>query len=207
MGTRIGEATDADDDNVKLDPLAFAAIMKSGLPVYWVPRQEGGQGTGGANNAGNASVFSATMAETLAPVSGPPLQFLLYSMTTPPRPSSAIQGLLGNVSKERKMTVFAESKALRGAAVLAAIADKTVAFDGANAVLASLAPTPPRAVFGFSPVDVTISTAGRVLSYTPGGDSRRVQRFKRLTDQATYAKAMSLMTGSMLARLWAPPAN
>jgi hypothetical protein len=192
-----------DDDNVKRDPFAFAAIMRSGLPVYWVPRQDGGQGTTNANNAGNASVWMANMAETLGPVTGPPLQHLLNAITMLSRPSQAVQSLLNNVSSQRRTTVFAQSLELRGAAVLATIVDKTVAFDGTNAVLAPLSPSSARAVFGFSPVDVTVTTAGRVLSYTPGGDSRRVHRFRRLAEPATYARAMSLMAGSMLARLWA----
>ena len=54
----IGEASDAkfQEYNVGLDPQAFVGLMRSGLPVYWVPCFDGGLW----QNRGHASFWRAS---------------------------------------------------------------------------------------------------------------------------------------------------
>ncbi len=171
--------------------------MRSGLPIFWAPRADG------PNNAGHSSGWASNLADTLTPLlpSRPSLQFFVNALDT--HVGTGVGRLVAwNVEPDGKERVFATKKPLWAGAALAAIFDNTVTFDGTEVALADgLLQSPPGAVFGFSPIDVTVSDKGTVTTYGPGAGAHTVHRFDRLVSQDSYANAMSLMTGKMLARL------
>jgi hypothetical protein len=200
--TAAGMAS-ASDYNVELDRNAFVAVMRSGLPIYWVPRQDGGETSGRANNAGHASVWTARLGDALAPLTGPPLQFFVNAVIMPA--SNYVQKMVCCFTASQKTAALAAERDLRAGAVLATIIDKTVTFVGDNAALApGSTPPGPGAVFGFSPADVSFSDRGYVTG-GPGAGAKRVNSFNRLVDQGTYSRAMSKMTGKMLERMMPVP--
>jgi hypothetical protein len=198
------------DYKVGLDPLAFAAIMRSGLPIFWIPREDGGVGALHPNNAGNSSTWTAAMPDLLAPIvgTGPPINFFVNGLA--PTPSYLAAHILYSPSASDRTrlldTVKVVTKDLEGGAVMAAVVDKTVTYDGSKppALVPGLLDRPSSAVFGFADVDVSVSDTGAV-TYGGGADSRKVKRFVRIGTETNYARAMSLMTGKMLERFALKP--
>jgi hypothetical protein len=109
-------------------------------------------------------------------------------------------------ASEKKLLALSQdvsARDLSAGAALAAVSGKTVTYVAENPALADAPTGPPAgAVFTFSEVDVTVSDAGYVTSYGARAGSQRLHRFKRLGTADSYGRAMSLMTGKMLARLW-----
>jgi hypothetical protein len=197
----IGEASDEklQEYNVGLDPQAFVGLMRSGLPVYWVPCFDGGLW----QNRGHASFWRATHRTLLERAAPEVIQYFIYALEK--EKAEPLAFLTRRVEPERQARLFGDTRNLWCAAVLGVMSGREVLFDGSKWVSA-LAPSSRatagdarKALFGFSEVEVSVSDAGMV-SYTGGLGSRKVRRFE-IQDAAQYGRGMTEATAGLLAGL------
>ncbi len=197
----IGEASDAKlrEYNVGLDPQAFVGLMRSGLPVYWVPCFDGGLW----QNRGHASFWRASHRALLGEVAPEVRQYFIYALEK--ERSEPLAFLSRPVEPEREARLFAGTRNLWCAAVLGVMSGREVVRDRGkwSSVLpesASLAAgAGEKALFGFSEVEVTVSDAG-VVSYGKGPGSHKVKRFE-VRDAAQYERGMTEATAGLLSGL------
>ena len=84
----IGEASDPklQEYNVGLDPQAFVGLMRSGLPVYWVPCFDGGLW----QNHGHASFWRASHGALLGEAVPEVIQYFIYALEKEKRRTAGI---------------------------------------------------------------------------------------------------------------------
>jgi len=197
----IGEASDAklQEYNVGLDPQAFVGLMRSGLPVYWVPCFDGGLW----QNRGHASFWRASHRALLGQAAPEVIQYFIYALE---KESSDPLGFLSRpVEPERKARLFAGRRNLWCAAVLGVMSGREVVVDGGK--WTSVLPGSSRAaagaqrkpLFGFPEVDVLVSDAG-VVRYGKGPGSHKVRRFE-VREPAQYEPGMVEATAGLLSTL------
>lgn len=172
----IGEASDPKfkEYNVNLDPQAYIALMRSGLPVYWVPCFDGGMW----QNRGHASFWRARHEELLRDASPALIQYFIYALEKEKGDPTAF--LAAPVDPRRKARLFAGVRNLWCTAIFGALADKPAASP----------------LFGFSEVEITISDDA-VVHEGHAPNSTRVKRFEIL-DPARYAAGMTSATARLL---------
>lgn len=197
----IGEASDAtsQDYNVGLDRQAFVGLMRSGLPVYWVPCFDGGLW----QNHGHASFWRASHRALLEHAAPEVLQYFIYMLDEETAEPPAF--LSRPVDPERRARLFAGTRNLWCGPILGVMSGREVVFDGRRWV--SLIPgTERRAgaaqrkpLFGFSDVEVTVNDEGAV-SYGKRPGSHQVKRFE-VRDPAHYEQGMVEATAGLLATL------
>jgi hypothetical protein len=195
----IGEASDPKfhEYNVTLDPQAFVGLMRSGLPVYWVPCFDGGLW----QNKGHASFWRASHRALLRKAAPDVLQYFLYALEK--ETADPVPFLSRPVEPERRERLFAGTRNLWAAAVLGVLSGRDVVWDGRRGVSvlpggrAALGECKP--LFGFSDVDVTVSDAG-VVSCGKSEASHKVKRFEVL-DSAHYERGMTDATAELLSDL------
>jgi hypothetical protein len=197
----IGEASDTkfQEYNVGLDPQAFVGLMRSGLPVYWVPCFDGGLW----QNRGHASFWRASQ-QTLLQGAIPELnQYFIYALEK--ETAEPLAFLSRPVEAERQARLFAGTRNLWCAAVLGVMSGREVLFDGSmwTSVLPqhnrSAAVAGRKPLFGFSGVQVSVNDAG-VVSYGKRPGSHKIRRFE-VRDSAQYEQGMVGATTSLLASL------
>ena len=177
----IGEASEPSfqEYNVSLDPQAYVGLMRSGLPVWWVPCFDGGLW----QNRGHASFWRAPHRELLQGVAPQLWQYFIYALER--ETNDPIRFLSQPVDLQRKERLLAGQRNLWCAAVLAALAWP------ANKTATEL--------FEFEPVDVVVTDNG-LVRYSFGPGSRRVWRFK-VRDPARYGPGMTAATARLLEQL------
>jgi UDP-2,3-diacylglucosamine pyrophosphatase LpxH len=183
--------------NVTRDVNAYIAIMQSGLPVYWVPCFDGGAW----QNAGNASFWQASHQDLLAGVTDRVKQYFIHALLkTPVADPLAI--LSKPVDQAAWQKVLASQRNLWCAAVFTHLVDRTIVKeDGAwhslpYTVEVRGQASPP---FTFEKVLVSADPTGMAL-YPKQLPHYLVERFK-VTDPATYPRAMTELTAELLAGL------
>jgi hypothetical protein len=197
----IGEASDPkfQEYNVGLDPQAFIGLMRSGLPIYWVPCFDGGP----SQNRGHASFWRARHADLLQGAAPIVIQYFIYALE---KEQADPLGFLDQpVDPARKARLFAGTRNLWCTAIFGVMSGRRVRLAGTNYV--SEPPTgtvpsmngPDKDLFGFTEVDITVSPEA-VVRYGSGPDSRRVKRFEIL-DAPRFAEAMTAATADLLGSL------
>jgi hypothetical protein len=197
----IGEASDAkfQEYNVGLDPQAFVGLMRSGLPVYWVPCFDGGLW----QNHGHASFWRASQKALLQGAVPEVINYFLYALEK--EKAEPLAFLARPVDPERQARLFGGTRNLWCAAVLGVMSGREVVLDGSKwrsvpppgqALAAGRA---GKSLFGFPEVDLVISDAG-VVSYGKGPGSHMVRRFE-VWDAAQYELGMVEATTALLSRL------
>ena len=197
----IGEASDGkfQEYNVGLDPQAFVGLMRSGLPVYWVPCFDGGLW----QNRGHASFWRASQRTMLEGATPEVIQYFIYALEK--ETAEPLQFLSRPVEPERQARLFAGTRNLWCTAALGVMSGREVVLDGSK--WTSVLPQSNRAaavagrkpLFGFSEVEVSISDAGMV-SYGKVPGSHKVQRFE-VRDSARYEQGMVEVTTAALSSL------
>lgn len=122
----IGEASDAkfQEYNVGLDPQAFVSLMRSGLPVYWVPCFDGGLW----RNKGHASFWRAGHRALLERAAPEVIQYFIYALE---KETCEPLGFLSRpVEPERRERLFAGTRNLWCAAVLEVMSGREVVLEG-----------------------------------------------------------------------------
>ena len=197
----IGEASDGkfQEYNVGLDPQAFVGLMRSGLPVYWVPCFDGGLW----QNRGHASFWRASQRALLEGATPEVIQYFIYALEK--ESAEPLAFLSRPVEPERQARLFAGTRNLWCAAVLGVMSGREVVFDGSK--WTSVLPQSNRAaavagrkpLFEFPEVEVLVSDAGAVsCGKVPG--SHKVRRFE-VRDSAQYEQGMVEATTAMLSSL------
>ena len=197
----IGEASDGKflEYNVGLDPQAFVGLMRSGLPVYWVPCFDGGLW----QNRGHASFWRASQRALLEGATPEVIQYFIYALEK--ESAEPLAFLSRPVEPERQARLFAGTRNLWCAAVLGVMSGREVVFDGSK--WTSVLPQSNRAaavagrkpLFEFPEVEVLVSDAGAVsCGKVPG--SHKVRRFE-VRDSAQYEQGMVEATAALLLTL------
>lgn len=195
----VGEASEPSfqEYNVGLDPHAYTGLMRSGLPVYWVPCFDGGLW----QNRGHASFWQAKHAELLRDAAPELVQYFIYALEK--EQADPLAFLSSPVDSRRKAQLFAGTRNLWCTAIFGVLADKIAAAKGAGYALVPLdeltnAATPAKPLFGFSEVEIYV-TDDAVVHYGKRADSRRVKRFE-IRDPAKYAEGMTAITAQLLSK-------
>ena len=197
----IGEASDGkfQEYNVGLDPQAFVGLMRSGLPVYWVPCFDGGLW----QNRGHASFWRASQRALLEGATPEVIQYFIYALEK--ESAEPLAFLSRPVEPERQARLFAGTRNLWCTAVLGVMSGREVVFDGSK--WTSVLPQSNRAaavagrkpLFEFPEVEVLVSDAGAVsCGKVPG--SHKVRRFE-VRDSAQYEQGMVEATTALLSSL------
>ncbi len=197
----IGEASDPSfqEFNVRLDLQAYVGLMRSGLPIYWVPCFDGGSW----KNAGHASFWNAKQEDLLREASPELIQFFIYALEK--ETSDPLSFLSFPPDPQRQARLFARTRNLWCTVIFGVLSGRQVAFDGTT--YRSVSPTnrtaqgaaPTIDLFGFSEVDISISDDGTVR-YGKNPDSKKVMRFE-VRDKARYAEGMTALTADLLSTL------
>ena len=197
----IGEASDGkfQEYNVGLDPQAFVGLMRSGLPVYWVPCFDGGLW----QNRGHASFWRASQRALLEGATPEGIQYFIYALEK--ESAEPLAFLSRPVEPERQARLFAGTRNLWCTAVLGVMSGREVVFDGSK--WTSVLPQSNRAaavagqkpLFEFPEVEILVSDAGTV-SCGKGPGSHKVRRFE-VRDSAQYEQGMVEATTALLSSL------
>lgn len=206
----IGEATHPTfrEYNVGLDPHAYVGLMRSRIPVWWVPCFDGGVW----KNGGRASFWQARHADLLARASPQVVRYFAYALGKEEGdPLGFLSRELDPAARER---LLAGTRNLWCTAIFGVIAARSIVREGDRYVSRAAAsprpvagPPPPNDLFGFREAEVTVTDeavvsevaagAGKVGG-TPG--SRRLLRFE-VRDRERYASGMTAATADLLGSL------
>jgi hypothetical protein len=197
----IGEASDAkfQEYNVGLDPQAFVGLMRSGLPVYWVPCFDGGLW----QNRGHASFWRASQRALLRQATPEIIQYFIYALEK--ETAEPLAFLSRRIEPEREARLFAGTRNLWCAAVLGVMSGREVVLDASKwtSLLPqsgeSAAVAGRKLLFGFSEVDASVTDAG-VVSYGKLPGSHKVRRFE-VCDATHYEQGMVEATAALLSSL------
>jgi Inosine-uridine preferring nucleoside hydrolase len=195
----IGDAQGAFEEyNVGIDPNAYACVMNSGLPVYWVPCFDGGLW----HNDGHASFWKAPHAELLADASKPVINFFTYGLL---RKTDAdyIGFLRGDVTEADRGEVMASTRNLWCTAVFTHVSG--MRFVSREGHWRAVAKDDVRdsdtvaEVFRFAPVSMCIDAEGNVR-YGPDPQAHTILRFE-VPDTEFYADVMTSATRQLIGEL------
>lgn len=198
IGIYIGEASDETfvEYNVGLDPQAYVGLMRSGLPIYWLPCFDGGIW----QNRGHASFWQASHADLLRQAPPELVQYFIYALERDT--SDPLAFVRAAVDPVRQQRLFEQTRNLWCTATFAVLLGRdlqpvdgkyqTVPRKPAREIDLSLT----NALFQFEPVDVTITDTG-VVRYGKGAGSQTVWRFN-IRDTANYARGMTEATAALL---------
>lgn len=197
----IGEASDPkyQEYNVGLDPQAFVGLMRSGLPVYWVPCFDGGLW----QNRGHASFWRASQRALLGETAPEVRQYFIYALEK--ESSDPLAFLSRPVEPGRQARLFAGTRNLWCAAVLGVMSGREVVLEGRKWTSAlpgsgrQAAGLGRKPLFGFPEVEVSVSDAG-VVSYGKGPRSHKVRLFE-VRDPTQYEPGMVEATAGLLSSL------
>jgi hypothetical protein len=195
----IGEASKEDfqEYNAGLDPQAFVGLMRSGLPVEWVPCFDGGLW----QNRGHASFWKAKHEDLLRRAPPELVQFFIYALEH--EKTDPLAFLHQPVDAARKAKLFAGERNLWCTALFASVAGRTVVYDGKKVLLSAAwamsgARQPAGALYGFEEVEVIVTEAG-VVKYASGRGAVKVRRFV-VHDRDRFAEGMTRATADLLSQ-------
>lgn len=191
----IGEASDPAfrEYNVGLDVHAYVALMRSDLPVWWVPCFDGGLW----QNQGRASFWRASHADLLAQADPAVVNFFIYAMSK--SAADPIAFLTAKPAEAARAEVLGMTRNLWCAAVFLSMVDRAVVRAGSGYCVVErsrLLGRPP--LYEFEPVRVVVSDTGVVTQVVSGG--RPIRRF-RVLDAEHYGPGMTWATARLLAGL------
>ncbi len=197
----IGEASDSGfkEYNVELDPQAYIGLMRSGLPVYWVPCFDGGLW----RNRGHASFWQAKHSDLLCDASEPLLKYFSYALEKEKSPPDEF--MRRPLSPDRKSRLLAGTRNLWCTAILGTVAGRTVVHDSERRVLSpqkrnqTPSAASSRPLYRFSEVALSI-TDSAVVELGAASGAKKIMRFEIL-DKAHYAEAMTAATADLIANL------
>lgn len=196
----IGDAQGAFREyNVGLDPKAYARVMNSGLPIYWVPCFDGGLW----KNKGNASYWQAPHAELLKDASSPVWNYFIYALLVRnvPDPTKFLQE--NRPEAERTQVQQMKPRNLWSAAVFPFVAGRKYVIRKERTLSVPESDLRPDDkvvdLFTFQPVRVKVDPDGRE-SFADLQGSPEVLRF-HITDPQRFPEAMTSVTRDLIKEL------
>lgn len=183
----IGEASNPTfrEYNVGLDLHAYVGLMRSNLPIWWVPCFDGGAW----QNHGHASYWKASHRDLLQNVSPPLLQYFVYALQKPE--VDPLSFLTQPVNPQQREQLLAGHRNLWCTTIFEVLTwpvDKT-----------------ENAVFGFRPIKIQIQDDGVIVDQTndrSDAATHTVMQFE-IRDRDAYAEFMTKATAEQLSRLGA----
>jgi hypothetical protein len=198
----IGEARDPAfrEHNVGLDPHAYVGLLRSRLPVWWVPCFDGGPW----KNGGHASHWQARHADLLRSASPRVVRYFAYALGK--EAGDPLEYLDRELDPTKRDLLLSGTRNLWCTAVFGVVSGRTVRREADRFVSAPAVrpepvagPPPPNDLFGFSEVEVSV-TDEALVRYGPAPGSRRILRFE-VRDRERYAQGMTEMTAGLLGSL------
>lgn len=185
--------------NVTLDPQAYIGLMRSGLPIWWVPCFDGGAW----QSKGHGSYWKTTQRDLLGGAPPELLQYFIYAFW--PQATDQVAFLSRPVDSQRREQLFAMDRNLWGTALFGVLSGRRIVCDGGRYV--SVLPRSKEArghpetedLFGFSEVDLSIGDDA-VVRYGKTRDSHRVMRFE-VRNKEAYAEGLTSATAGLLSKL------
>jgi hypothetical protein len=198
LGVYIGEASDERfvEYNVGLDPQAYVGLMRSGLPIYWMPCFDGGIW----QNRGHATFWQASHADLLRDAPPELVQYFIYALER--LKSDPLAFLHEPVDAARRTQLFAQTRNLWCTATFAVLVGRDLRQQDGRYQTAPrrtdevAEPDLTNELFAFEAVDVTVTDAG-VVRYGKAPDSQQVRRFV-VRDPIHYARGMTEATARLL---------
>lgn len=189
------------ETNVRMDRLAFVAIMNSDLPIYWVPCFDGGLW----QNRGKASYWQTTYGKILHSVSDPLLQYFLYSAKRSVEdPLLALKKT--EVDERFKRKFFRTARNLWSCALFYIAAEKTVILTEHGYDIVSIDEAKSdKVVFDFVPVNIEVAANG-VVRYLENNNGHRVLQF-RIRKMKEYNAIMTAVTNDLMVAAGADASN
>lgn len=201
IGCYIGEASDEAfvEYNVGLDPQAYVGLMRSSLPIYWLPCFDGGVW----QNSGHASFWQASHADVLRHAPPELIQYFIYALEHDT--SDPLAFVRAPVDPARQQRLFDQMRSFWCTATFAVLIGRDLQqTEGRYETTPREAgrpvdPTLANELFRFEAVDVTITDTG-VVRYGKSSDSHSVWRF-RVRDRSHYARGMTEATARLLEQI------
>jgi hypothetical protein len=197
----IGEAsTDYLEYNVTLDPEAYVCLMRSGLPLYWVPCFDGHLEGAEMLNNGHASYWRVSHKALLKDCTPEVLQYFIYCLEKQAAPPLEFIHQQPKAQSVKKL--FGGERNLWCTAVFTALTNRRIVIDGARFLSVapdSAAGLAEHELFNFEPVYVTISDEAQI-SYGEREGANKIMRFK-VADMEHYAAGMTSITAQFLSSL------
>ncbi len=177
----IGEASDPAyiEYNVALDTQAYLGLMRSDLPVFWVPCFDGGLW----QNKGHASFWKIRQGQVLEKAPLPLQRYFLYMLHK--ETADPIEYLSQPMNSADRQWLMDGERNLWCAAVLGMVAGRHLRHEGHE-------------VCGFSRTTVSLNNNGTV-NKSNASDSHEVMRFE-IKDQANFAAAATKTTADLLTK-------
>ncbi len=194
----IGEASHPTykEWNVTLDPHAYVGLMRSDLPLWWVPCFDGGIW----KNNGRASFWKARHEDILKEAPPEVIQYFIYALEK--EKADPLAFLSEPVDPRRRDRLFSQVRNLWCTAIFGILSGRTVTFEGGRWISAPpkkgearLAP-PANDLFGFTEVDLSI-TDDAITRVGPGEGSRKVMLFE-VRNREKYAEGMTALTAQLI---------
>ena len=198
----IGDAQGAFTEyNVALDKHAYARIMNSGLPVYWVPCFDGGFLK---NAEGNASYWRGNHTELLKETPDPLSNYFWYAILRKDAKKDHLKALYEPIPEEERHAVLAEIRNLWCASTFAYVADRKFVRHGDDCMAVPVSDVQagdrPNEPFTFLPVSVYVDpeTGKELLEDT--ALAHKVQMY-HVVNKAAYAQDMTSCVKHMYGEL------
>jgi NADH-quinone oxidoreductase subunit N len=198
----IGEASNPEftEYNVDLDRNAYIGLMRSGLPVYWVPCFDGGLW----QNRGHASFWKAKHSDVLSAASPALVQYFIYALEK--EKADPIQFISVPPDPVRKAALLADERNFWCTAIFGTMSGRRIFTNGRTWISRPPNWRPPASetwsevtLFDFEEVSLRISDEVRI-DYSPGAGSTRLHRFK-VVGASDYPRAMTAVTAELLSSL------
>jgi hypothetical protein len=184
--------------NVSMERNGYVCLLRSGLPVYWVPCFDGGRD----KNNGRASYWVPRQADLLARCGPELLSYFGYALLcdrkNPLNLGDPIQFVSKPLDEASRAKVLSGPRELWCTAVFAALAGLDVVRDGAEWAVVPAGSRPgAKPVFRFEEREVTISDDA-AIRYGKTETSKTIRCFQ-IDDREHYAEAMTAATARILA--------
>ncbi len=172
------------ETNVKMDRFAFATIMNSDLPVYWVPCFDGGLW----QNRGRASYWQTTYEKILQDVPDSLLKYFLYAAKR--SKDDPFLFLDEEIDINLKNKLFRTARNLWSCSLFYIASGKTVTkTDKGYDVVPVEKARDKDVVFDFAPVNIEASSNGEI-KYLKNNEGHKVMQF-RIRKRAEYKAIMT----------------
>ena len=197
----IGEASHPTfrEWNVELDPQAYVGLMRSELPVWWVPCFDGGVW----KNQGHASFWKAKHEQILRGAAPEVIQYFIYALEK--EKAEPLEFIARPVDPQRQARLFSMDRNFWCTAIFGVLSGRTLSFDGTRYVSVPArkgqlrAAPPPNDLFGFTEVEVSIGD-NAITRVGPGEGTKKVMLFE-VKNREKYAEGMTAATAGLIAGL------
>ena len=180
------------ETNVRMDRHAFAAVMNSDLPVYWIPCFDGGLW----KNNGRASYWQTSYGHLLKNVSNQLIKYFIYADKRDPS-MDPIKFLSEPINEKDKASLFRKPRNLWSCSIFYIASGKTVIINDSGFEIVPLSRAKDDdLIFDFTPVWVRTLPSGEVY-YCEKGSGHRVMQF-RIRNKNQYQQIMTMVTADLL---------